>query len=581
MANKYVEILNQAKKYVSSFIQGKAIEDIETYKQIDNNEKRPKHIRGVKTEMVKTTIKTMLPDILESIIDRNSAIVRFPKNIPLSNTDKQEIKDRIKDYLERYMFNSEEYVIANYKALKSALILNYGVVKIWLETKIQKDRQVIVDTNIEDPDIIDENGIGYKETINIIPIKPRFKFVDVADFFYIPDADTIFNSSFIAHRTRMFKGKVKALAEAGIYDITGLDLEKLGVSYDSPWDAYTKSNYKNYIQNADDNMDENSKKVEVYECYVKEADQDGNTIYKIITIIGDKVVKIEDNPYNKPPFAIYQYDFDVADVEQESISAELRNLQRTQTNFLRLLFDNAYKLNQAKMRIDPVEYSAGNVRLHELNSDKPYFFATKDAIDQNTLSPKQLPTDLYNITEYIDRMGEKRTGMTTYQQGIPLTSSRETATGVATLLSQSQKRLKLIIRLIMETGFNRMLEVLTKMLEMLDIIPEGYGIYLDSENGLGYKDSVLELQKLDRLTPLMLQLAQMGLIKPNQLLVYVKYLFKAYEIPMEEVFSQQDMSVPMPNGQAGQMVQEAQQGQFNPNSIINSILAGGNNNEGQ
>lgn len=555
-----INLLRTAKAYNESFIQSQSIDDINTYKQLDPRLKKRKYINNVKTEDAKVIVKSIMPDILEVILDRSTIIPKFPSDSP---QEMIKIKKSIQDYLELKVFKNPNYIISHYKAIKAAAILKYGVVKVlWDEEiktlKIQFNGEDEYQAILEqyqglDATISVENDMesGINTAVIKIPVKsePDFAFVDIADFFYIPDGDTINSSSFIAHRARMTVGRINQLVDSGIYNmveveededgniIRNISWEEAYSKYDNPWDQYSNSDNMSYKMTAESEKPQDMRLCDVYECYTSEYDEDGNKNDIIVTVIGNRIVRKEINTYGTYPFAIYQYDFDIANIEADSMSSELKNIQSTRTNFLRLLMDNIYQNNRAKKIIDPVAYATGRIRLSDFNKEnQDYVIADPNAIDSDKLRPQQLPADNYRVIEMLQREAEKRTGMTTYQQGIPIASQRETATGVTTLLQQSQKRLKLIIRLFMETGFSNLLKVLSAMMRINGILPDD--VYLTSESGLGYKDNLIELQKVREISqPILGYISFLANINPQMALDtyngYIKFILSKYDMPSD------------------------------------------------
>ena len=82
-------------------------------------------------------------------------------------------------------------------------------------------------------------------------------------------------------------------------------------------------------------------------------------------------------------------------------------------------------------------------------------------MQNQTISQQAFP-----LLEYLDTVRETRTGVTRYSQGLDADSLNKTATGVNTLMNQSQMRMELIARVFAETGikdlFKRIFELTVK-----------------------------------------------------------------------------------------------------------------------
>jgi len=589
---QYINLLKLAKQYNIDTVQPSALSDLNVYRQDNQTQKPREYIKDIKTRDCKNQVSAMLPSLLEIIINKDSINPKFEDKI---NDDvKMKLKASINDYLIKHVYNSEEFVISHYKALKSSLILKYGIVKVIWDIETIKMKQIIKideveeyskrftdrnDVELEYSDPLEDEYSQEITTIFIKNSKPSFQYIDISDFLYIPDGDTINNSSFIAHRARKEVGEIERLIDMGIYK--SLDKEETVIpknayiTSQNPWDSYKNANTISTAQTAENDKEELSKYVEVYECYTHEYDELGNRNNIIVTIIGNEIMRKEINPYGTYPFAIYQYDFDIADISSESISSDLKEAQKIRTDFLRLLYDNAYQNNRQKMIIDPTGYAAGKVKISDFNKDKGILFADPGSIDTEKLKPRQLPSDLYNIVTMLEKSIEKQTGQSNYSQGIPGAKS-ETATGITALLQQSQKRLRMITRLLIESGFNNMLKALTNMFIINNIMPEG--VYLDSESGLGQKDDILEIQKLAAVTPhissYINQLSQMDPLKGFEIYTsFMKTVMNTYGVKADFVYDvesfinqkKEEQQVAIEQQQlAQQQAMEAQQSAMEP-----------------
>jgi hypothetical protein len=82
-------------------------------------------------------------------------------------------------------------------------------------------------------------------------------------------------------------------------------------------------------------------------------------------------------------------------------------------------------------------------------------------MQSQTISQQAFP-----LLEYLDTVRETRTGVTRYSQGLDADSLNKTATGINTLMTQTQMRMELIARVFAETGikdlFRRIFELTCK-----------------------------------------------------------------------------------------------------------------------
>jgi hypothetical protein len=82
------------------------------------------------------------------------------------------------------------------------------------------------------------------------------------------------------------------------------------------------------------------------------------------------------------------------------------------------------------------------------------------------LQNQTLTNQAFPLLEYLDTIKEERSGITKYNQGMDTDTLNKTASGINTILSQSQMRLELIARVFAETGvkdiFKKMFELVVK-----------------------------------------------------------------------------------------------------------------------
>ena len=137
------------------------------------------------------------------------------------------------------------------------------------------------------------------------------------------------------------------------------------------------------------------------------------------------------------------------------------------------------------------------------------------------------------MLEYLDAAKENRTGITRYNQGMSSDSLNKTATGINILTQQSNQRLELIARIFAETGLRDMFKFLIKLNQLfvsqetvvrltngpMQITPDDlegeFDLVINSGMGSGAKEQ--QLQDIQLLQGLMTQLAQAGMVGPQQI----------------------------------------------------------------
>lgn len=208
----------------------------------------------------------------------------------------------------------------------------------------------------------------------------------------------------------------------------------------------------------------NEDEVFIYECYVWEYDERGNKHPKILTIIGDKVVKIQDNSYGKPNFATLTPIRMAHRVCGRSMAEIVSDIQKIKTSLMRFMLDNLYFQNNGMKVVNPYRINIDDLMFNNhpggivktLHDTEP-----SQAI--HNIQPTPLPAFTPQIFEMIEGMKENRTGVTRYNQGIDAGSLNKTASGITQIMSAAQQRIELIARIFAETGVKELFEALVEM----------------------------------------------------------------------------------------------------------------------
>jgi hypothetical protein len=108
----------------------------------------------------------------------------------------------------------------------------------------------------------------------------------------------------------------------------------------------------------------------------------------------------------------------------------------------------------------------GMVNLDDLLTSRPGGVVRTKQPPNQVMMPMQSQTisqQAFPLLEYLDTVRETRTGVTRYAQGLDADSLNKTATGINTLMTQTQMRMELIARIFSETGVK---ELFRKLFEL-------------------------------------------------------------------------------------------------------------------
>lgn len=366
-----------------------------------------------------------------------------------------------------------------YDWFKDAMMFKLGVVKYWWEKREEyKDREFegvseeVVTAIQNNPKFIIDK-IDFEEVASIaiqpdpytgqlieIPVIVRnysikgreVKKISRPCFANVPPEEFIFNlkdrfvgETFCAHRKAIHK------SEAVKYGIEEDDLVREAANFEA--DNLYRERFKDIggIQFLKDTGDEDF--YFIYECYLWEYDNKGNKKNKIVTIIGNRVVKVEDNSYSKPPFCVLTPIRMQHRAVGRAIADLVRDFQKIKTSLTRYILDNLYFQNNGMKVVNPYRVSINDL-LH--NNHPGGIVKTMQDVDPSSgifpVPVTPLPNFTMQIFEMMDGMKENRTGVTRYNQGIDAGSLNKTASGITQIMTASQQRIELIARMFAETG---------------------------------------------------------------------------------------------------------------------------------
>jgi hypothetical protein len=215
-----------------------------------------------------------------------------------------------------------------------------------------------------------------------------------------------------------------------------------------------------------DAPDESTQDIEIYECYIKiDMDSDGISELRKVTVAGSGGYTIlENQPCDFIPFCSLTPIPMPHRFYGRSVSELVEDVQLVKSTVMRQLLDNMYLTNNNRVAI-----MDGMVNLDDLLTSRPGGVVRTKQPPSQVMLPMQNQTisqQAFPLLEYLDTVRETRTGVTRYSQGLEADSLNKTATGVNTLMNQSQMRMELIARVFAETGikdlFRRIFELTVK-----------------------------------------------------------------------------------------------------------------------
>lgn len=284
--------------------------------------------------------------------------------------------------------------------------------------------------------------------------------------------------------------------------------------------------------------------VHLSECYLR-VDMDGDEIAEWIkvTVVGDNQGDILDwEPLQGTPLDTFStitpipvahrlYGLSLADLTED--------LQLINSTILRQFLDNLYLANNSRMKAVEGEVNlddlltsvpGGPIRVRRMDALEP--------IPPTIVAPSALPA-----LEYLNSVKERRTGITSYNQGLDANTLNKTATGITRIMEAASQRIEYIARIFAETGMRnlfRAIQVLAmrhdarpRMVrlrnEFIEVDPSGWRQELDVQItvGIGTGSRAEQAQKIVQLMQVQRDLHEAApglLVGPDQVYQTAKRL---------------------------------------------------------
>jgi hypothetical protein len=331
----------------------------------------------------------------------------------------------------------------------------------------------------------------------------RVENVPPEEFIISKKARTIPDSPFCAHRKLTTRSELVAM---GFKEDV---VDSLPAYQDLDFTPERVARYTQGEQPMDQSavMDKSMEEVETFECYIRtDFDGDGIAELRRVFYAGNDILENEEIDY--VPFC------SICPIPMphkffgHSLADRTMDLQLIKSTITRQILDNLYLTNNA--RVTAVD---GQVNLDDLLTVTPggvVRVKSPQAVNPITVPP--VAGQSFPMLEYLDRIQEKRTGITANSQGLdPNILQNTTAAAVAAMQNAAAGRIELIARTFAETGvrdlFLNMLHLVCKYQDKARIVRlEGkyvsvdprewksqYDIYINVGLGTGTREQQLTM----------------------------------------------------------------------------------------
>lgn len=431
---------------------------------------QPDRSKAVSSD-VADTVEGLMPSLME-IFCGGDDVVKFS---PVGPEDEDAAQQET-DYINHVMMQENEGFLVIYSFAKDALLSKNGFVKISWEDKESEER---------------ETFLGQPE--DVFGIFAGKDGIEIVEHTELPGPDGVMLHDFTVLYTRK-TGRCRIdpvpPEEVGVsrrsrlgqpldYSFhrvkkTQAELIAMGFDRDQIEDLPDAPESQNEEDASRDTVDENdtegsavnkaTRQISVTEHYAT-VDYEGGgkaCLYRITTAGDDKgqILKRDGKPdierIDFDPWASMTPNIVTHRFYGKSIADLVMDIQRIKTALLRGMLDNVYLANNQRLEISEAHATKDTID-DMLNGRPGGIVRTKQPGGLLPIPNQNLGEFVYPALEYMDQVREWRSGVVKQGQGIDADAlQNQSATAVAKVYNAAQAKMKLIARIMAETGFRQM-----------------------------------------------------------------------------------------------------------------------------
>jgi len=423
---------------------------------------------NVRTREVLDTIEWIKPELMK-IFASGGDTVRFEPETPAD----VQWAEQATDYINYILNRKNKGFKVLYQWITDGLLQKNGVVKAWWDDTVQKVREEYYGLSQMELQMLvapDEVEIIEQEVVET-PEGPVFEAtilrsgppkgicienIPPEEFVISKGAKCIQDAALVAHVTEK---TLSELREMG-YDVDD-DLSDGGDgSYSSELRTARYSDVGNDRDDEDSGVDPSLKTVWYTEAYVQyDFDGDGIAERRKVCKVGSTLLDNEE--VDCVPFAGWTPIIISHRYDGLSMADLVMDLQRIQSQLLRNILNNQYLANNGRYGV--IE---GMANMDDLLTSRAHgVVRMKMAGAVTRLDTPQLGNSAFQMLEYMDRLREKRSGVSERSQGLDpgALGANQAASAVNQVMTAAQQRIELIARVFGETGLTDLFQLLYKL----------------------------------------------------------------------------------------------------------------------
>ena len=466
--------IQRAEAYHASIVEPAVRERYEIYYADKDYYRQKFPILSKTSDLVSTdvadTIEWALPSLMK-VFTGSDEVITIAGVTEEDDTKAETMQELLVYQLQR----QNNFFTVLYNWMKDSLIVGMGIIKCYwertegytTETAVFNNEalQALTQTGVTIEDIQGPDQFGDFSVTYQLPYyrknAPKLENILVSEFLYSPDAKSLEEANFVAHKRKVTMSYLREREVQGVY--ANIDDIRVNGNYNGMnTDQVEQVIGDNYV---DINKDEQTARQEVviYECYTKiDINNDGILEDMIITICGDTIIRMEQNYMGRHPFFAISPTKDPHRIWVKRSYAELiGELQDLKVALTRQIMQNVALTNDPKMLLDESAINIDDfVQGRKVIRMKAGHSMNEVAMPMN-ITP--LAPQTFQFLEWIEGQKENRTGITRYNQGLDANSLNKTATGISAILGQSAQRLELVARMFAETGLSELFRFMVSL----------------------------------------------------------------------------------------------------------------------
>lgn len=466
--------IQRAEAYQASIVEPAVRERYEIYYADKDYYRQKFPILSKTSDLVSTdvadTIEWALPSLMK-VFTGSDEVITIAGVTEEDDTKAETMQELLVYQLQR----QNNFFTVLYNWMKDSLIVGMGIIKCYwertegytTETTVLNNEalQALTQTGVTIEDIQGPDQFGDFSVTYQLPYyrknAPKLENILVSEFLYSPDAKSLEEANFVAHKRKVTMSYLREREAQGVY--ANIDDIRVNSNYNGMnVDQVEQVIGDNYV---DINKDEQTARQEVviYECYTKiDINNDGILEDMIITICGDTIIRMEQNYMGRHPFFAISPTKDPHRIWVKRSYAELiGELQDLKVALTRQIMQNVALTNDPKMLLDESAINIDDfVQGRKVIRMKAGHSMNEVAMPMN-ITP--LAPQTFQFLEWIEGQKENRTGITRYNQGLDANSLNKTATGISAILGQSAQRLELVARMFAETGLSELFRFMVSL----------------------------------------------------------------------------------------------------------------------